>query len=150
MSWPFAFFVAPLLIVFPHISYLGIYAAAVLAGALVFSISQFFWIAGVVRAARSIHERLTRAILNTTMRFLDKTPVGRIIQRFTKDVAAVDTTLSRTTHNTIQLTLHLIQRLIIIVIFSPAFLIPGVVLLLLGGIIGQLYIRTQLPVKRYA
>lgn len=99
--------------------------------------------------ARSIHDRLVRSILHTTLRFLDKTPVGRIIQRFTKDVSAIDNSLSRRCHNTIQLSLILIGRLIIIVAFAPSFLVPGIALLVIGGLVGQVYIRTQLPVKRY-
>lgn len=132
------------------LSYLAIYALLVLVGATIFSTSQFAWIGGTVSAARSIHDRLVRSILHTTLRFLDKTPVGRIIQRFTKDVSAIDNLLSRKCHNTIQLTLHLIGRLIIIVAFAPSFLVPGIAVLVIGGLVGQLYIKTQLPVKRCA
>lgn len=101
-----------------------------------------------MNAARAMHERLTQSIMGTTLRFLDKTPVGRIVQRFTKDIGSIDNSLSRNIHNTIQLSLHVAQRLIIIVWFAPAFIVPSLFLAIVGAIIGQLYIRAQLPVKR--
>lgn len=101
-----------------------------------------------MNAARAMHERLAQSIMGTTLRLLDKTPVGRIVQRFTKDIGAVDSSLSRSTHNTIKLTLQVIQRLIVIVWFAPGFIIPSIFLAFIGGMTGQLYIRAQLPLKR--
>lgn len=130
-------------------SYIAVFAIAVLTATAIFFISQWVWIGGSIRASRAIHERLTKAILNTTLRFLDRTPVGRIIQRFTMDIRAIDGPLSERTESMIQLTVHLIQRMSVIVWFTPAFLVPGAVLAVLGLTIAQLYIKAQLPVKRY-
>ncbi|KAF8310655.1 ATP-binding cassette transporter [Clavulina sp. PMI_390] len=128
--------------------YLGIYSLCVLTATLLYTTNQLIWIGAMVRSARSIHERLARAILSTTFRFLDKTPVGRIVQRFTKDIGSIDTGLPRKIFNVIQLTLHIVQRLVIIICFAPAFLLPSIILAALGVILGQYYIHAQLPVKR--
>ncbi|KAF8310652.1 P-loop containing nucleoside triphosphate hydrolase protein, partial [Clavulina sp. PMI_390] len=128
--------------------YLGIYSLCVLTASAVFTTSQLIWIGAMVRSARSIHERLASAILSTTFRFLDKTPVGRIVQRFTKDIGSIDTGLPRKVFNVIQLTLHIVQRLVVIIWFAPAFLLPSITLATLGIILGQYYIHAQLPVKR--
>lgn len=101
-----------------------------------------------MNAARAMHERLAQSIMRTTLRFLDKTPTGRIVQRFTKDIGSVDSSLSQNVHNMIQPALHVIQRLIIIVSFAPAFIFPSLFLTIVGATVGQLYIRAQLPVKR--
>lgn len=135
---------------FLSLSYLGVYCLSVLAGTVIFSTGQITWIGGTIRAARSLHEHLATAILSTTLRFLDKTPVGRIIQRFTKDVGSVDNSLSQRMQNTIQLTWHVTGRLIVIVWFAPAFMLPSIALAIVGVIVGQLYIKAQLPIKRYA
>lgn len=37
-------------------------------------------------AARKFHERLVKAVLHSPIRFFDTTPIGRIINRFSKDV----------------------------------------------------------------
>lgn len=129
-------------------SYLGIYCLTILASEASYSISQILWIGGGIRAAKALHERLATAILNTTIRFLDKTPVGRITQRFTKDIGSVDASLPRKVQSTIDLTMSVVQRLVIIVLFAPVFITPGIMLAVMGTIIGQLYIKAQLPVKR--
>lgn len=96
-----------------------------------------------------MHAALTKSILHTTLRFLDRTPVGRILQRFTQDIRSVDGALSQRLNNVIQLTATLGQKMIVIVIFTPAFLVPGVALGVIGGVVAQMYIKAQLPVKRY-
>lgn len=111
-------------------------------------ISQFSWMEASLMASRNLHEKLAARIMGTTLRFLDKTPVGRIIQRFTKDIGSVDSLLSLHIQNTIHLTLHVSQKLIVVALFAPAFIIPSMFLAIVGVIVGQLYIRAQLPVKR--
>lgn len=95
-----------------------------------------------------MHERLTKAILNTTLRFLDKTPVGRILQRFTVDIRSIDGALPERTENLLGLTVNLIERMLVIVLFTPAFLLPGILLALVGNYVAQIYIKAQLPIKR--
>ncbi len=48
------------------------------------------YIYGSIRASRSIHNQLSDSVLGTTLRWLDMTPVGRVISRFTMDIRAVD------------------------------------------------------------
>jgi ABC-type multidrug transport system fused ATPase/permease subunit len=131
-------------------SYLGVFTLAVIAVTITFSLAQVAWITGSIRASRAIHERLTRSMLRTTFRFLDRTPVGRILQRFTQDIHSIDGPLSERTQNTFQLTAQLIQRMVVIVIFVPAFLVPGLLLAAAGIAMAHLYIKAQLPVKRCA
>lgn len=57
---------------------------------LVYSISFTVFLFGSIRASRKIHDKLVTSILGTTFRWLDQTPVGRIISRFTLDMRAVD------------------------------------------------------------
>ncbi len=49
---------------------------------------------------------------------------------------------------TAQLTLSMIAKLGAVIIYTPTFLLPGMVIAALGGYLGQLYIKTQLLVKR--
>ncbi|KAJ1722746.1 Transporter of the ATP-binding cassette (ABC), partial [Coemansia biformis] len=63
---------------------LGVLSAAVSALALLWAY------AGGLRSAQALHERLVEAVVYATPRFLDTTPVGRIMVRFAKDVQVVD------------------------------------------------------------
>lgn len=45
-------------------------------------------------------------------------------------------------------TVNLINRLIVITIFSPIFIFPGIAVTLLGLYLGNMYLKSQLSVKR--
>ena len=47
-----------------------------------------------------------------------------------------------------ELTISMVVKFGAVVIFTPIFLIPGVLVAVLGGICGQIYIKAQLSVKR--
>lgn len=70
--------------------YLTVYGVLLLIGMVVYSTGYTVYLFGAISAARKIHDRLMTAILGTTFRWLDVTPVGRIISRFTQDIRAVD------------------------------------------------------------
>ena len=71
--------------------------------------------------SRSMHAALAKSIFHTTLRFLDRTPVGRIVQRFTQDTRSMDGPLSEQLNHLIQLTAQLFQKLIVIVVFTRVF-----------------------------
>lgn len=55
-----------------------------------FLIAMGTYVFGVLRAAKKIHALLIDSILGTTLRWLDQTPVSRVITRCTKDIKALD------------------------------------------------------------
>ena len=58
-----------------------------------------------------IHDSLTTSILGTTLRWLDGTPTGRIITRFSLDIRAVDGPLSSMLQNFLELSASQVTRL---------------------------------------
>jgi hypothetical protein len=46
------------------------------------------------------------------------------------------------------MTMSMFVKFAAVVILTPIFLIPGVLVAVLGGICGQIYIKAQLSVKR--
>ena len=52
--------------------------------------NQFWWTLRGINAGQSLHRKMLNAILSTNIRFFDSTPVGRIIQRFSRDLESVD------------------------------------------------------------
>ena len=44
--------------------------------------------------------------------------------------------------------ISMFAKFVAIVILSPAFLLPGVAALAIGGMVGQIYTKAQLSVKR--
>lgn len=60
----------------------------------------------------------------------------------------VDGTVARYFHYVCDLSISIITKLAIILIIAPMFIPPSVVVMLIGFIVGQVYIRTVMSVKR--
>ena len=80
--------------------------------------------------------------------WLDETPASRIIARCTQDIAAIDGYVTQTFSAVVELTICMLVRLIGPVIFTPAFLLPGLLVAGLGVYIGNIYLKAQMSVKR--
>ncbi|MGZ3807944.1 MAG: ATP-binding cassette domain-containing protein, partial [Bacteriovorax sp.] len=72
------------------ISAIGIYGLIGLAVLLLSLMNNFFWLDRGIKAGKSMHDKMLQSVLKAPVRFFDSTPVGRIIQRFSRDVESVD------------------------------------------------------------
>ena len=61
---------------------------------------------------------------------------------------AVDGPVSANFGFVVELSLSLIIKLGAVIVYTPIFMIPGVVIFCIGGWCGQIYIKAQLSVKR--
>lgn len=70
---------------------MGVYAALTLAYVLLYVVIEWLGLAVArVRAAERIHANLLARIFRLSMAFFDTTPLGRIINRFSSDMASID------------------------------------------------------------
>ena len=60
----------------------------------------------------------------------------------------VDVQVSFSVWRFTDLNLELLAKFTAMIWLTPAFIIPGAMITMLGGVLGQLYMKTQLPVKR--
>ncbi|THV06409.1 P-loop containing nucleoside triphosphate hydrolase protein [Dendrothele bispora CBS 962.96] len=128
--------------------YLTIYVLILLFGIITYSIAFVVYLFGSLRSSRSIHKQLVTSILGTTLRWLDTTPTSRVITRCTKDMNDVDRQVPMMFSNLLHYSLSLLEKFAAVIFYTPVFAIPGLVVALLGGSLGQVYIRAQLPIKR--
>ncbi|RDX45542.1 P-loop containing nucleoside triphosphate hydrolase protein [Lentinus brumalis] len=128
--------------------YLGVYTLLVIAGMIGAAFTVFYWVYGSMRAARIVHQKLVTSILGTTLRWLDKTPTARIIARCTEDIQTVDTRFARVTEMLVEMVAFLVLKMCAVVVFSPIFLFPAILVAVLGGIVGKIFMKAQLSVKR--
>ncbi|KAJ3727277.1 P-loop containing nucleoside triphosphate hydrolase protein [Lentinula guzmanii] len=128
--------------------YLSIYVTLLFVIILLTGGTTAMYIAGAIRGSRRIHENLAEIILGTTMRWLDQTPTSRIITRFTEDINAIDTSIPEWTRFFLDQSLKLVLKLTAIVIFTPLFFVPGVLAVALGYICAQIYLKSQMSVRR--
>ncbi|KAG8875180.1 hypothetical protein FRB98_008049 [Tulasnella sp. 332] len=124
------------------------YGLIIVLGLSCFAVGYVIFLLGKQRATRPAHTRLTKAILHAPLRWLDSTPSGRIIARFTQDITAIETSVSNTFYNLIGLSTSLLLKFISVLIYSPIFMFPGIAVGAWGAWIGSIYMTAQLPVKR--
>ncbi|KAF8898485.1 hypothetical protein BD779DRAFT_1607278 [Infundibulicybe gibba] len=128
--------------------YLSVYGILLLAAVIVYCSAYVVYIFGTLRASRSLHKQLIESVLGTTLRWLDTTPTSRVIARCTQDIRAVDGPISNGLWWLSEMTMSMLIKFGAVVILTPVFLGPGILVALMGGWCGQIYIAAQLSVKR--
>ncbi|XP_012278420.1 probable multidrug resistance-associated protein lethal(2)03659 isoform X2 [Orussus abietinus] len=92
-------------------------------------------------ASRNLHDSMFANMLQTTMKFFNANPSGRILNRFSKDIGAMDELLPKTLLDALQIFGVMIGILVLVVIVNPWMIISIVV------ITGVLYVA-QIHFKR--
>ncbi|KAJ8520559.1 hypothetical protein ONZ45_g2613 [Pleurotus djamor] len=128
--------------------YLSVYVSILGVALLTYATAFLVYVYGNIRASKSIHKQLINAVLGTTLRWLDITPTSRIITRCTQDIRAVDDRISQSLQWLVEMTVSMIIKFAAVLLFTPVFILPGVIAAILGGWLGQIYIAAQLSVKR--
>ncbi|KAK7462765.1 hypothetical protein VKT23_020778 [Stygiomarasmius scandens] len=103
---------------------------------------------GSIRASKIIHNKLVESILGTTLRWLDMTPTSRVLTRCTKDIRDVDDPVSSFFSSLVSMSFMMAGSFLAVVVYTPAFLGPGLIIAFLGFLCGNIYVRAQLPIKR--
>ncbi|KAJ3370291.1 hypothetical protein HDU91_006344, partial [Kappamyces sp. JEL0680] len=115
----------------------------VAAGLFVFSVNFL----SSIRASRSMHERLVHAILGSPMRFFETTPVGRIINRFSKDLQDIDATLAWTFYDLNKVLFGSVFKVLLVSIVTPPFIFSLVLVFVFWGI-ARYFLATARELKR--
>ncbi|KAL0091774.1 hypothetical protein J3Q64DRAFT_1831157 [Phycomyces blakesleeanus] len=105
-----------------------------------------FW--GTVRGASILFSKLIHRVIHAPMRFFDTTPIGRILNRFGKDVMTIDMILARTMTHLIDCITGLIVSLIVVGAITPQFFIFAVIISAAYCAVGVLYMRVSRQFKR--
>ncbi|KAM3452498.1 hypothetical protein MY3296_004522 [Beauveria thailandica] len=128
--------------------YMGIFAAFTFLELLSFGfiIVMFEW--GAWRAARKLHNDFIRAIMSVPLSWFNTIPVGRITNRFSGDMASIDGMLSQLLRSALDAIMMLFFRIAAISSIMPVFMIPALFTCLFGVLIGEMYTRTAVVLKR--
>lgn len=128
--------------------YLGVYAVLGLAFMIITLLRELVLFAGSLNASRRIHRQLMDRVTHARFRFFDSTPLGQIMNRFSKDIEAVDQELAPVAVGVVHCLFSLLTTVILISVITPAFLIAGVFIALIYFAIGKVYINASRDLKR--
>lgn len=129
--------------------YICIYAAIGFVYALTATFkSLWVYLAGVT-ASNNIFKHVLSKVLRAKLRFFDKTPLGRIMNRFSKDIESVDQELIPFAEGTFACLVSCVSTLIIITCITPGFLVFAVIIAYLYYLVGMLYLTLSRELKRF-
>ena len=129
--------------------YLIIYAFLNLFADISDCLAGLLWAFRTIRASRIIHSKLLQSVFSATFRWLDVTPVGRIVTRCTQDIASIDEQFAQFAYVLMRMTISLTELFTSAVLMAGWFaFIPGLLLALLGGFLGYVYLKCQLSIRR--
>ncbi|KAI0339052.1 multidrug resistance-associated ABC transporter [Trametopsis cervina] len=108
--------------------YIGVYASIAMGVATLNVLSAIIQYTGALRASRKLFQQLLVGVVRATMRWHDVTPQGRMLNRFSKDVETVDSSLSGTLQTVNSSLANFAASVITIVVVFPLFIFPAVVI----------------------
>uniref|UniRef100_A0A8C1FAU8 ATP binding cassette subfamily C member 4 (PEL blood group) n=1 Tax=Cyprinus carpio carpio TaxID=630221 RepID=A0A8C1FAU8_CYPCA len=109
---------------------------------------SLFMFNALVSSAETLHNRMFNSILRTPVRFFDINPIGRILNRFAKDIGHLDSLLPWTFVDFIQVFLQIIGVVAVASSVIPWILIPVLPLLISFLFLRRYFLRTSRDVKR--
>lgn len=92
---------------------------------------QLLWLRRALLAGAQLHDQAFAAVLKAPLRFFDRTPIGRILNRFSRDVDAVEREVAQNLERTLVPVFHAFAAL-----FLLAITIPGLILFIAPALYG--------------
>ncbi|XP_063977602.1 ATP-binding cassette sub-family C member 4-like [Diachasmimorpha longicaudata] len=132
----------------PAYPYVYIYTGLVLS-IFVIGITRSFMFYGLaIGASQKLHDRAFGALIRTGMRFFDTNPSGRILNRFSKDMGAIDELLPKAQLDAGQIIMMMFGALAVVCYVNPMFIAPLAVMGLIFYGIRKIYLKTSKNIKR--
>lgn len=132
----------------PFTFYIWVYAVLLVGYGVALLVRCFSFAVFNVRASTSLHNGVFHRVLRAPMLFFDSTPLGRILNRFTKDQDNVDDALPDAFEQAVQSLLTVLSGVIVIISVLWWF---AIALLPIGAafwFLGVYYRRTSREIKR--
>ena len=128
--------------------YLGIYAGLAFLQGVFTVISSILLALGAILASRYLHNILLLNIIRCPMSFFDKTPIGRIINRFSKDIYLIDETIPRSISSFLNSFFGIILVFFIICYATPLFITVIIPMAIFYFIVQRIFVATSRQLKR--
>ncbi|CAG8532113.1 5269_t:CDS:10, partial [Dentiscutata heterogama] len=119
--------------------YLNIYVMITILSIIV-GVSRFVCLYyGSLRASKKLYQKLLHQVIRAPLRFFDTTPVGRILNRFSKDFETIDSTLAGELSWFLVNALMMLGTLVVVTVITKGIIYT---------IVGVLYSKASRELKR--
>lgn len=103
--------------------YLGVYGALGFAQALSTLISSLCLAVGSKIASRNLHQSVLVNVMHSPMSFFETTPLGRIVNRFSKDISTIDDKVPMSLVTFLRTFFSVLGTIVAISFATPIFLV---------------------------
>lgn len=127
--------------------YIYVYSFIMLSLFVVTAARSVVFFKSCITVSRNLHHKMFNRLISTTMRFFDENPVGRITNRFTKDLGAVDEQFPKILIGAFKTNLNS-AGIIIVTIFTDFKLSIVVLVMVVFGVVAQrIYLKCSTNIK---
>ncbi|KAG2235405.1 hypothetical protein INT48_005755 [Thamnidium elegans] len=128
--------------------YLVIYCLITCSNVVVGSLRYAFLYWGALRANRQLYAELLHRVFRAPLRFFDTTPMGRILNRFSKDFESVDSKIPTDLMAFIIQWFMILTTAITVCTVIPAFFIPMIIIVIINIVVGMDFVSSSRELKR--
>ncbi|MCJ1423071.1 hypothetical protein MMC29_000952 [Sticta canariensis] len=128
--------------------FLTIYALLALAFAFIKFIRMLLLFAGSLSASQILHTHLLTSITRASFTFYDATPIGQILNRFSRDIETIDQQLAPVLLGFQHAAFSALMIWIVVAVTTPLFILPSFAICGVYLVIGKLYINSSRDLKR--
>jgi ATP-binding cassette subfamily C (CFTR/MRP) protein 4 len=130
----------------PYYAY--VYLGLVLGTLIIALVRANYFFHLILCGASALHNSMFKGVLYSSLRFYESNPVGRVLNRFSKDQQIVDELLPTTLFDTIQSLIMVIGSIVIIGMANPWVLLILVPIIPIFWWLRRFYLRTSRELKR--
>uniref|UniRef100_A0A060SZS5 ARAD1C02970p n=1 Tax=Blastobotrys adeninivorans TaxID=409370 RepID=A0A060SZS5_BLAAD len=128
--------------------YLSVYLGIGVLGMISATLKELIIFWGGLKASRNMFQDLLENVLRAKMRFFDSTPIGRIMNRFSKDIEGVDQDAAPVLAGVAHCLLMCVTTALLIAVITPGFIFAAIVIMCLYSAIATFYLATSRELKR--
>ncbi|KAJ8687082.1 hypothetical protein QAD02_022876 [Eretmocerus hayati] len=132
----------------PVETYVSIYSCLIVSIFIIGIIRALTFYGVCLNSSQRLHDLVFGAIIRASMRFFDTNSSGRILNRFSKDMQAIDELLPKALLDAFQILLICTGSIIISCVVNPIFIVPILVIGFIFFFIRKIYLRTSKNIKR--
>ncbi|XP_025156981.1 multidrug resistance-associated protein 4-like isoform X2 [Harpegnathos saltator] len=133
--------------ILPETTYIYIYTGIVLSVFVIAIIRSLLFYKVCLMCSQRLHDLMFNALIHTDLRFFDTNSSGSILNRFSKDMGAIDEYLPKAVFDASQLNFSIIGSLLLTCIIDPIFIVVIALMFMILYRLKNMYLSTSKSIK---